>query len=107
MSAKGEDWDEVRGRWQRLADQPLAPEDVFDKPAQQRMGSSIAKEAVKSPQSVTKLKMSRRNEAYYLLQVGDAQDHAERAHSTADRDAWTRIANKWLELLRGLRGRDR
>jgi hypothetical protein len=98
-----DDWDEVRSRWERLKRKPLSPDDVFDKPAQYRIGKSIAREAVSAPQRVVRLKLALRSEGYYLLQAAEAQDRAERARSATDRDAWLRIADKWQDLLKRLK----
>ena len=94
-----DDWGEVRRHWRELEREPLLPEDVFDHTAQQRIGTTIAREAVTASQRVVKLKFSRRSESYCLLQAADAQDRAQRARSHSDRDAWMRIADKWLALL--------
>jgi hypothetical protein len=99
----GDGGEELRAHWQRLQRCRLSPEDVFDDPAQRRIGSSIATGAVSAPQRVISLKHSRRTEAYYLLQAADAQDRAQRAHSPADREAWSRLAHNWLALLKNTR----
>ena len=98
-----DNWDEVRSHWQRLEGKPLLPEQVFDNPAQRRIAKSIASEAQRSPERVVKLKLSRRSESYYLLQVADAQDRAQRAHLPKDREGWQRIADKWLDLLKRMK----
>ena len=95
-----DDWDEVRGQWRRLEEKPLSAEEVFDRPAQHRIARSIAREAVRAPERVVKLKLARRSESYYLLQTADAQDRAQRALSSKDSEAWLRIADKWLDLLK-------
>ena len=95
-----DDWDEVRSRWDRLKRKPLSADQVFDNPAQHRIGKSIAREAVSAPQQVIRLKLALQSEGYYLLQAAEAQDRAERARSLADRDAWLRIADKWRDLLK-------
>ena len=101
---QSENWDEVRIHWQRLEREgALSPEEIFDDPAKQRIAHSIAKEAVRSPEQVVRLKLRRQTEAYYSLQAADAQEQAQRAHSPADRAVWTRIAGKWLELLSRVR----
>jgi hypothetical protein len=98
-----DDWDEVRSRWERLKRKPLSPDEVFDDPAQRRIGKSIAREAISAPQRVVRLKLARRSEGYYLLQAAEAQDRAERARSPRDRDAWLRIADNWLDLLKRMK----
>jgi hypothetical protein len=98
-----DDWDAVRNNWQSLERKPLSPDEVFDAPAQRRIGKSIANGAVAAPQRVVRLKLARRSEGYYLLQAAEAQDRAERARSPADREAWLRIADKWLDLLRRMK----
>ena len=102
MTTRGDDWDEVRDSWRQLEAKPLSPDEVFDNPAQHRIGKSIASEAARSPDTVARLKLSRRSESYYLLQAADAQDRAQRAQSPKDRDAWLRIADKWLDLLKNI-----
>ena len=42
MSIQGDDWDDLRGHWQRLERNPLSAEQVFDDPARSRIGTSIA-----------------------------------------------------------------
>ena len=103
MSSSREDWEELRAHWQRLKRAQLSPDEVFDGPAQRRIGGSIAREAIRAPERVISLKQARRTEAYYLLQAADAQDHAQRAQAPTDRDAWLRLAYNWLALLRNKR----
>jgi hypothetical protein len=103
MSDEGDEWDEIRDAWQRLKRSRLSSEDVFDDLAEQRIGASIAMEATSSPERVLALKRARRAEAYYLLQAADAQHHAQRALSSADKEAWLRLAHNWLKLLSRLR----
>ena len=100
---QSENWDEVRIHWERLEREALSPEEIFDDPAKRRIAHSIAKEAVRSPEQVVRLKLRRQTEVYYSLQAADAQEQAQRAHSPADRVVWTRIAAKWLELLSRVR----
>ena len=95
-----DDWDAVRSGWERLKGKSLRPEEVFDTSAQGRIGRSIAREAVSAPQRVVRLKLARRSEGYYLLQVAEAQDRADRAHSPTDRESWQRISDQWLGLLK-------
>jgi hypothetical protein len=40
------------------------------------------------------------NAAFFRKQAADAQTHANRAVSAADRSAWLRLAQSWLTLLR-------
>ena len=103
MSDEGDDWNQIQEAWQRLKRSRLSPEDVFDGQAEQRIGTSIAMEATSSPERVLALKRTRRAEAYYLLQAADAQHHAQRALSWADKEAWLRLAHNWLKLLSRLR----
>ena len=98
-----DEWDEIRDHWQRLKQSRLSAEDVFDDRAERRIGASIAMEARSSPERVLALKKARRAEAYYLLQAADAQDHARRALSLADKEAWMRLAHNWLKLLSRIR----
>ena len=99
MAEDSPDYEKLRAHWQNLQRNALDPDEVFDTTAQIRIGFSIAKEAASAPGKVHRLKLSRRTEAYYLLQAADAQDHAQRARSLTDREAWLRLAHSWLRLL--------
>ena len=99
MAADSPDHEKLRAHGQDLQRNALDPDEVFDNTAQIRIGFSIAREAASAPGKVHRLKLSRRTEAYYLLQAADAQDHAQRARSLTDREAWLRLAHSWLRLL--------
>jgi hypothetical protein len=98
----GDDWDKVRNQWRRLEESPLAPEEVFDALGQARIAHAIAQEAIRASGAIHRLKRS----VYYRRQAADAQDHALRARSIADRDAWLRLAHNWLNLLNDAKAKE-
>ena len=101
----GDDWDKVRDQWQRLARSRLEPEQVFDDSAQARIAHAIAREALTGSGAIAGLKRSRRRDLYYRRQAADAQDHAHRARTLVNREAWLRFAHNWLKLLNDARGK--